>query len=337
MFYPYAGTQQYLSGILAYIDQARADGATVIVAMPEARQHLLRNALPTSGNTTTSGGTSTTAPTATSRDSASNNTVTFMDTAALGSNPGRLIPAWQDWISQRSHDGEVRGISESVWIGRPAAQLSELRYHEWLLNRAFATTAAWSLLCPYEIDGQLPDAERTLAGFHPLLWNGVASVATTHYAAQPYAFEPFDEPPDSYDGDETSYTFENLPALREHVSRRAAASGLPAERVRDLVLAASEIASNSIRHGGGSGTLRTWVQDSSSLICEFRDAGVITDPLAGRIRPVVSHLGGCGLWFVHQLCDLVEIRSNTNDGTHVRLHIDLSTDTKRPAPHDHRP
>ena len=311
MFYPYSGTQQYLSGVLAYIDQARADGASVIVAMPEDRRKVLRDALPES----------------------SDGTVTFMDTAALGGNPGRLIPAWQDWIGHRSRSGEVRGISESVWSGRTAAQLSELRYHEWLLNFAFARTAAWSLLCPYEIDAQRPEAARTLARLHPLIWNGVASVAATHYAQRPYDFEPFDEPPDSYDGDELSYTFEDLPTLRQHVSRRAAACGLPAERVRDLMLAASEIASNSIRYGGGRGTLRTWVQDGS-LICEFRDVGIITDPLAGRIRPTVSHLGGSGLWFAHQLCDLVEIRSNVRDGTRVRLHTDLAADAKVHAAHD---
>src|SRR5947199_5675593 len=55
---------------------------------------------------------------------ARNGTVTFMDTEALGGNPGRLIPAWQDWINRHSRSGEVRGISEFPWSGRSAAQLS---------------------------------------------------------------------------------------------------------------------------------------------------------------------------------------------------------------------
>lgn len=323
MFYPYAGAQQYLSGVLAYIDQARADGASVIIAMPEDRRQLLRDALPEHA---------TDSPASPASPNSPNSAVTFMDTAALGGNPGRLLPAWQEWISRRADDGDVRGISESVWSGRTYAQLSELRYHEWLLNLAFAQTPAWSLLCPYQTDSQPPEVEQALARFHPLIWNGAASVATAHYVAEPYAFDPFDEPPGSYDGDEMSYVFGNLSALREHVSRRAAAVGLPAERVRDLTLAASEIASNSIRHGGGHGTLRTWVHDGS-LICEFHDAGVITDPLAGRVRPTAMQFGGCGLWFAHQLCDLMEIRTSSPDGTWVRLHMDLPVGTKgHPTP-----
>lgn len=319
MFYPYAGAQQYLSGLLAYIEQARADGVSVIVAMPEDRRELLRDALnerkPGPESEPGSESESDSRP-------KHDDTVTFMDTAALGANPGRIIPAWQDWIGRRGSEGEVRGISECAWSGRTTAQLSELRYHEWLLNVAFAKAATWSLLCPYDMDGQTPEFGRALAGFHPLTWNGAASVAAAPYAAQPYAFEPFNEPPDTADLDELSYTFGNLPEVRDRVSRRATAHGLSTERARDLMLAASEIASNSIRHGGGRGTLRTWAEDGA-LISEFRDGGVITDPLAGRMRPAASHLGGCGLWFVHQLCDLVEIRSAADEGTRVRLHMDL--------------
>ncbi len=98
--------------------------------------------------------------------------------------------------------------------------------------------------------------------------------------------------------------------------------GLSVERTRDLMLSVTEVASNSIRHGGGQGTLRVWVEDGA-LVCEFRDAGVISDPMVGRVRPAVNQIGGCGLWFVHQLCDLVEIRSGPGEGTRVRLHVDL--------------
>jgi anti-sigma regulatory factor (Ser/Thr protein kinase) len=87
----------------------------------------------------------------------------------------------------------------------------------------------------------------------------------------------------------------------------------------------SEVAANSIRYGGGAGSLRYWTQDGA-LACELRDTGVITDPLAGRVRPPQGQLGGRGLWFVHQLCDLVQIRSAPGRGTRIRLWLD------RPGP-----
>ncbi|HEV2638106.1 MAG TPA: ATP-binding protein [Actinocrinis sp.] len=93
-------------------------------------------------------------------------------------------------------------------------------------------------------------------------------------------------------------------------------AGLPPDRLRDLLLAVTEIAANSIRHGGGSGTMRVWAR-AGAMVCELRDQGVITDPLTGRVRPVADRPGGRGLWFAHQLCDLVEIRSVAGEGTRV--------------------
>ena len=101
----------------------------------------------------------------------------------------------------------------------------------------------------------------------------------------------------------------------------AAAAGLGPDRTADLVLAVDEIASNSLRHGGGRGTLRIWREDGA-LVCEVRDAGRIEDPLAGRQRPALDRDGGRGLWRVNQLCDLVQLRSFL-DGAAVRVHVYL--------------
>jgi anti-sigma regulatory factor (Ser/Thr protein kinase) len=113
----------------------------------------------------------------------------------------------------------------------------------------------------------------------------------------------------------------SLTGLRELVAGHAAAAGLDPARTADLVLAVDEVAGNSLRHGGGRGTLRIW-REEGSLVCEVRDAGRIEDPLAGRERPVPDRDGGRGLWMVNQLCDLVQLRSFPN-GAVVRLHLYL--------------
>jgi anti-sigma regulatory factor (Ser/Thr protein kinase) len=86
----------------------------------------------------------------------------------------------------------------------------------------------------------------------------------------------------------------------------------------DLVAAASELAANSVAHGGGSGTLRIW-RERPRLLVEFEDRGTIAEPLAGRFRPPPTQEGGRGLWLANQLCDLVQIRSSAALGTTVRL------------------
>jgi anti-sigma regulatory factor (Ser/Thr protein kinase) len=85
------------------------------------------------------------------------------------------------------------------------------------------------------------------------------------------------------------------------------------------VLAVSEVATNSIRHGGGQGEIRAWT-DGGSLVCEVTDRGHITAPLAGRERPAMNDGHGAGLWLANQLCDLVQVYSSAH-GTTIRLYL----------------
>lgn len=115
-----------------------------------------------------------------------------------------------------------------------------------------------------------------------------------------------------------------LAAARRFVRDEGTAVGLDDDRVFDLVLAAGELAANSIRHGGGRGTVRVWTEDESGagphdrppgrglLVVEVADAGRLDDPLAGR-RPATPHqLNGRGLLMVNHLADLV--RTTTGPG-----------------------
>jgi anti-sigma regulatory factor (Ser/Thr protein kinase) len=90
-------------------------------------------------------------------------------------------------------------------------------------------------------------------------------------------------------------------------------------RTGDLVLAINELTTNSLRHGGGRGVLRMWVEGGTA-VCEVRDRGWIGFALVGRERPPSSENGGRGLWLVNQMCDLVQLRSSPA-GTVVRVHM----------------
>lgn len=110
--------------------------------------------------------------------------------------------------------------------------------------------------------------------------------------------------------------------LRKLLSEWAAGLGLDYERTQHLVLAVTELASNSVRHGGGGGTLRMWREDARLLV-EIHDRGHIEEPLVGRTRPGPEQLTGRGLWLVNHLCDLVQIRS-APAGSVVRVHMHLA-------------
>ncbi|KJE22273.1 anti-sigma regulatory factor (Ser/Thr protein kinase) [Frankia torreyi] len=109
----------------------------------------------------------------------------------------------------------------------------------------------------------------------------------------------------------------DLGLVRAAATRAALADGLGEDRAGDLELAVHEVATNSIRHGGGRGAARFWIF-AGCLICEVTDSGQLADRLAGRRRPDLDLSGGRGLWLVNQLCDLVQLRSGSA-GTTVRM------------------
>jgi anti-sigma regulatory factor (Ser/Thr protein kinase) len=118
------------------------------------------------------------------------------------------------------------------------------------------------------------------------------------------------------------YDRAGLASLRDAVRDLAVDAGVADERVESLVVAVSEIGTNSILHGGGHGVLRAW-RSGRSLVCELHDAGWIADPLAGRRRPASRAVSGRGLWLANQFCDLVQLRTSPERGTTVRLHVVL--------------
>lgn len=113
----------------------------------------------------------------------------------------------------------------------------------------------------------------------------------------------------------------DLSQVRALVLKHAREAGLADGRANDLVLAVSEVAANTLRHTQSGGSLTIW-HDQHEVVCEIRDTGTITDPLAGKRRPAPDALGGHGLWLVHQVCDQVELTSDAS-GTTVRMHMAL--------------
>ncbi|CAA9490048.1 MAG: hypothetical protein AVDCRST_MAG65-1966, partial [uncultured Solirubrobacteraceae bacterium] len=94
-------------------------------------------------------------------------------------------------------------------------------------------------------------------------------------------------------------------------------AGLGPTETGQFVLGVHELAANSVRHGGGIGVLRAWVEDGAA-VCEVRDTGHIEDSLAGRRAPRPGQLGGWGLWLANAACSLMQLRTGPA-GTVVRV------------------
>jgi anti-sigma regulatory factor (Ser/Thr protein kinase) len=224
-----------------------------------------------------------------------------------------------DWAGE--HAGRrTRFVGEPIWPGRTAAEVDEAIEHEGLINLALGAVPI-SVLCPYEVGDLPPGVVGGVARTHPALVRGDDHEDSPVYDGAAAALEVGRSPLPALGAPlvERDYGFDDLYALRFLVAEEAGRLGLSQARVEDLVLATSEAATNTVRHAGGRGTLRLWADDRQ-LVCELADDGLIGDPLAGRRRARQDEDHGRGLWLIHQLCDLVQVRSGP-DGTRVRMHI----------------
>jgi anti-sigma regulatory factor (Ser/Thr protein kinase) len=293
----YEGLDGFVASTLPFVRDGVAAGEPVMVAVDAEKIRLLEDGL-----------------------GADAESVRFVEMRDLGRNPGCIIPAWREFVAEHALSGKrLRGIGEPVWHGRSDAEIEECHQHEALLNVAFDEGPAWSLVCPYDkaaLPREVIDAARRT---HPIVGeDGVTrrSVAYANPRVDPLGGE-LPAPPAGRD--EMAFTLDDLSAVRSMVQAWAHAAGVDAVRAGDLVLAVNELATNSIRHGGGHGVVRAW-REPDRFVCEVRDSGQIDDPLAGRSLPDDSRRCGRGLWLVNQLCDLVQLRS-LSDGCAVRLHL----------------
>src|SRR5439155_25852126 len=123
----YEGPDGFLAGTVLFVREGLEAGEPIMVVAPADRLDALRDVL-----------------------GADASGVRFADMAVMGCNPGRIIPAWQEFVA--GHDApRMRGIGEPVWAGRSPAELSECQLHESLLNLAFADARGFRLICPYDV------------------------------------------------------------------------------------------------------------------------------------------------------------------------------------------
>ncbi len=242
--------------------------------------------------------------------------VDFVDMAELGANPACIIPEWRRFLEDTGEDGPVRGVGEPAWYGRRDVELEEAALHEALINLAFDEGPAWQLMCPYDISALPAEVIDVAMRNHPVV-PGLAPRAA--YAGHELALSLFSSPlsPAPPGADICDFGQADLAGLRSMVARLADQARLDRAAADDLVLAAHELATNSVLHGGGVGRLRSW-HEPGALVVEISDSGVIKDPLVGRDLLQDYAENGRGVWMANQLCDLVQVRSG-QAGTVVRL------------------
>jgi anti-sigma regulatory factor (Ser/Thr protein kinase) len=292
----YSDEESYIDGTVPFVVEGLANAEPVAVAVPSRNLELLREAL-----------------------SGFAHLVTFLDMADTGRNPGRIIPELRAFADR--HRGAVRIISEPVWDRRSEVEYPACALHEALVNYAFSGRDL-SILCPYDTSSLshdvLADAEKT----HPVVIDAGGHRPSDHFHPARVVVAahslPLTIPVDAVS---TSVGAGAMAAVRAFAREQAVKLGLAQERLDDFALAVTELATNSVRHGGGESTVRVWTE-SESIVCQVNDNGHITDVLAGRTPVHANEPGGRGLLLVNRLADLVRTQT-TSSGTAIQVRFDL--------------
>lgn len=291
----YRGERAYLDGTVPFVRDGLKAGEPVAVAVPGPNLVLLRTAL---------------------GDDAAD--VRFLDMTEAGRNPGRIIPKVLRAFADAHRETRVRIIGEPIWAGRTSEEYPACAQHEALINPAFQGREA-TILCPYDADRLDERALSDAYATHPVVITEGEERRSPAYAPDQVIAHYNQALPLAAEAEEAVFAAGTLPVARHFAVEQAARLGLSGIRLEDMALIVAELTTNSVVHGGGTGSVRVWTDDGH-VVCEVRDRGHLSDPLAGRRPPAPGQLGGRGLLMVHYLADLVRIHTDP-DGTTVRCWI----------------
>jgi len=295
----YRTQQEYLDRLLPFIYDAANANHAVLVALPAPNLAVLADGL---GQVAED--------------------VVMTDMTEAGRNPGRILGEVLSGFVDKHADQPVRIVGESIWPSRSDVEYPACVQHEALLNRAFAGCDV-TVICPYHVAQLDPeviaDAHRT----HPALWeDGVVQLDNAAYAPEEtLARYNLPLPTDATAVRYTARKLGDLGGARAFAAAYAQWFGLSPNQTADLQLIASELATASLTHVGGTCRLALW-RDDGHVVCEARDDGCLDDPLAGR-RPYTSDSDrGRGLYVVNAVADLVRTHT-TADETTIHAYLQL--------------
>lgn len=179
---------------------------------------------------------------------------------------------------------------------------------------------AVEVVCAYPAAG--PDADRVRAT-HVAVTTAAGTEPSPLYRPPAEAVVAYPPPPPPDLGPPTvarPFAAADLAGLRRLVGDIARTRGVARDRIADLVLATSEVASNTIEHGPGHGVLSLWAAPGE-LVVEVADRGRIDLPFPGLVTPPPDGPRGRGLWLASEVVDVLAVWSGPT-GTVVRLHLE---------------
>jgi anti-sigma regulatory factor (Ser/Thr protein kinase) len=271
----YGSLEEYVTTAVAFLREGLQDGQGAVVAHTRSGVALMREAL--------------------GDDAAS---VSFVDVGSAYTRPAHTLAAYHGvYAEQLRRTPSLRAVAD-VQFGPDPGEWDRWTAYEAVFNASFAHLPAW-VLCTYD-GSALPDEIRDAVWrTHPTVVTDEGPRASDRYedpdrllrrvAATPVPFRRLRSIGFGHDAE----------TFRERLAHELALAGVPDARSFDMLLAATEVAANAVRHGGGVTDVRVG-RAGGRFACEIVDPGPgFDDPAAGYLAPRDG--SGSGLWIARQL------------------------------------
>jgi anti-sigma regulatory factor (Ser/Thr protein kinase) len=229
--------------------------------------------------------------------------VTFVDVSSAYTRPARTLAAYHKvFAEQLQKTASLRAVAD-VQFGTDPGEWDMWMGYEAVFNRCFDHLPAW-VLCTYNANGTPDPILEGVWRTHPEVVAGDIWNTSDLYEDPDQVLRAITAEPTPLT-DLRSIPFgRDLEQFRERLASELVAEEVSEAKALDMLLAATEIATNAVEHGGGVEEVRVG-RAQGRFVCEIVDRGNgFDDPAAGYLAPREGV--GTGLWVARQLTWRIE-------------------------------
>jgi anti-sigma regulatory factor (Ser/Thr protein kinase) len=224
--------------------------------------------------------------------------VTFIDVSAAYTRPARTLASYHKvYAEQLAKTPSLRAVAD-VQFGPDPGECDLWMGYEAVFNHSYSHLPVW-VWCTYNGE-RLPDPIRDAVWrTHPEVIADEAWHTSDQYEDPESLLRRITPEPGPLPGLRSIGPGRDVEELRERLARELGAEGVTEAKALDMLLAATEIATNALEHGGGIEDVRVG-RAEGRFVCEIVDRGEgFDDPTVGYLAPREGV--GRGLWVARQL------------------------------------
>jgi anti-sigma regulatory factor (Ser/Thr protein kinase) len=229
--------------------------------------------------------------------------VTFVDVSSAYTRPARTLAAYHRVYSEQlAKTATLRAVAD-VQFGPDPREWDLWTGYEAVFNCSFGHLPAW-VLCSYNANGAPDPIIDGVWRTHPEVVDRNTWTTSALYEDPDQLLRRITPHPEELPDLRSIPAGPDAEQIRERLAPELTAAGVGEAKTVEMLLAATEIATNALQHGHGIEDVKVGTAHGR-FVCEVIDRGPgFDDPTAGYLAPREGI--GAGLWVARQLTWQIE-------------------------------